>query len=123
MSPAQVPSGLDVALTVIGGKWKPLILFHLMHNTRRYGGLHRAIGGVSDKVLIQQLKELCEDGLVERADFKEIPPRVEYSLTPFGESLAKALATLCQWGTQHEEEVARVVTHRKVREARAARKA
>jgi DNA-binding HxlR family transcriptional regulator len=67
--------GLDAALAVIGGKWKPLILFHLAHEVRRYGELRRAVGGVSDKVLIQQLKELEADGIIKRLDFKEIPPR------------------------------------------------
>jgi DNA-binding HxlR family transcriptional regulator len=61
--------GLDAALFVLGGKWKPLILFHLAHGTRRYGELRRAVGNVSDKVLIQQLKELHADGIIDRVDF------------------------------------------------------
>ena len=93
--------GLDAALFVIGGKWKPLILFHLAHGTRRYGELRRAIGSVSDKVLIQQLKELQADGIIDRVDFGEIPPKVEYSLTAFGRTLGKALAPLCEWGTKN----------------------
>ncbi len=67
--------GLDAALAVIGGKWKPLILFHLAHGTRRYGELRRAVGSVSDKMLIQQLKELQADGIIDRLDFKEIPQK------------------------------------------------
>lgn len=97
--------GLDASLAVIGGKWKPLILFHLAHEARRYGDLRRAVGNVSDKMLIQQLKELEADGIVDRHDFKEIPPKVEYSLTPFGQTLAEALKPLCAWGTQHMTEV------------------
>jgi DNA-binding HxlR family transcriptional regulator len=112
MSESPFTCGLEVALTVIGGKWKPLILFHLAHNTRRYGELRRVIGGVSDKMLIQHLKELCADGLVERTDYQEIPPRVEYSLTRFGDSLAKAFAPLCQWGTRHESDVERLLRRR-----------
>lgn len=104
--------GLDAALAVIGGKWKPLILFHLAHETRRYGDLRRAIGNVSDKVLIQQLKELEEDGIVGRLDFKEIPPKVEYSLTAFGQTLAGALASLCAWGTEHMIEVEKLMSRR-----------
>src|SRR3982074_1959229 len=69
--------GLDAALFVRGGKWKPLILFHLAHGGRRYVALRRAIGSVSDKVLIQQLKELQADGIINRVDFGEIPPKVE----------------------------------------------
>ncbi|WP_425341057.1 winged helix-turn-helix transcriptional regulator [Agrobacterium larrymoorei] len=104
--------GLDASLAVIGGKWKPLILFHLAHEARRYGDLRRAVGNVSDKMLIQQLKELEADGIVDRHDFKEIPPKVEYSLTPFGETLAEALRPLCAWGTQHMTEVAKLMSQR-----------
>jgi DNA-binding HxlR family transcriptional regulator len=106
--------GLDAALAVISGKWKPLILFHLAHGARRYGELRRAVGGVSDKMLIQQLKELQADGIIDRRDFKEIPPKVEYSLTAFGGSLAKALAPLCVWGTEHMREVETLMSRRHV---------
>src|ERR1700730_985176 len=106
--------GLDAALCVLGGKWKPLILFHLAHGTRRYGELRRAVGGVSDKVLIQQLKELHGDGIIDRLDYKEIPPKVEYSLTTFGRTLGKALAPLCVWGTEHVSEVEKLVSDRRV---------
>ncbi|MBZ9673883.1 winged helix-turn-helix transcriptional regulator [Mesorhizobium sp. ES1-3] len=104
--------GLDAALAVIGGKWKPLILFHLAHEARRYGDLRRAIGNVSDKMLIQQLKELEADGIVDRLDFKEIPPKVEYSLTAFGLTLAGALKPLCAWGTEHMIEVEKLMSRR-----------
>jgi len=67
--------GLDAALAVIGGKWKPLILFHLAHGARRYGELRRAVGSVTDKVLIQQLKELQADRIIDRLDYKEIRRR------------------------------------------------
>ena len=112
MTVARFTCGLEVALSVMGGKWKPLILFHLSHATRRYGELRRLMGGVSDKMLIQHLKELCEDGLVERRDYQEIPPRVEYSMTRFGASLGTALAPLCQWGTRHEDEVGKLLRRR-----------
>jgi DNA-binding HxlR family transcriptional regulator len=108
--------GLDAALFVLGGKWKPLILFHLAHGTRRYGELRRAVGNVSDKVLIQQLKELQADGIIDRVDFGEIPPKVEYSLTAFGRTLGKALAPLCEWGTKYSRDVEAIMAHRKVRE-------
>src|ERR1700732_2650806 len=93
--------GLVAALFVLGAKWKPLILYHLAHGTRRYGELRRAVGGVSHKMLIQQLKELHADGVIDRLDYNEIPPKVEYSLTTFGRTLAKALGPLCAWGTEH----------------------
>ena len=104
--------GLDAVLFVMGGKWKPLIVYHLRQGTLRYGELRRAVGKVSDKVLAQQLKDLIADGIVVRRDFGEIPPRVEYSLTPFGKSLAQALAQLCEWGSHHASEVAAIVKRR-----------
>lgn len=90
--------GLDVALRYIGGKWKPLLLFHLQHGPRRFGELRRLVTGISEKVLIQQLKDLTEDGILIRHDFKEVPPKVEYTLTDFGRTLALALQPLCEWG-------------------------
>lgn len=104
--------GLDAALAVIGGKWKPLILFHLAHDTRRYGELKRAVAGVSDKMLIQQLKELEADGVVQRVDYQTIPPRVEYSLTDFGISLADSLAPLCTWGSAHMSRIEKIMLRR-----------
>lgn len=101
--------GLERALAVVGGKWKPLVLYHLAHRTLRYGELSRAVGGVTHKVLIQQLKELEADGIVKRVDYGEIPPRVDYSLTKFGQTLADALAPLCQWGTDHAREIERAI--------------
>jgi DNA-binding HxlR family transcriptional regulator len=112
--------GLDAALCVLGGKWKPLILFHLAHGTRRYGELRRAVGGVSDKVLIQQLKELQADGIIARVDYGEIPPKVEYSLTGFGRTLGKSLAPLCEWGTKYTRDVEAIMARRKAREHRQA---
>jgi len=101
--------GLDATLRVIAGKWKPLILYFLAQGgPTRYGALRRAVRDVSDKMLIQQLKELETDGLVKRTDYKEIPPRVDYSLTPLGLSLAEALVPLCIWGTENMAEVTRV---------------
>ena len=104
--------GLDAVLSIIGGKWKPLILYHLAHGTRRYGELRRAVGNVSDKMLIQHLKQMTADGLVTRHDFKDIPPKVEYTLTPFGQTLAKSLAPLCVWGTENMTEVEALVAGR-----------
>src|SRR5260370_2016749 len=112
--------GLDAALCVLGGKWKPLILFHLAHGTRRYGELRRAVGGVSDKVLIQQLKELQADGIIARVDYGEIPPKVEYSLTAFGRTLGKALAPLCAGGTRYSRDVEAIMARRRARERRRA---
>lgn len=110
---ARFSCGLDVTLRVIAGKWKPLILYFLAHDgPTRYGELRRSVRGVSDKVLIQHLKELEADGLVKRTDYKEVPPRVDYSLTALGHSLGAALAPLCAWGTEHMAEVSRVFAER-----------
>jgi len=98
--------GLDAALRLIGGKWKPLILFFLVRRPHRYGELKRSVQGVSDKVLISQLKELEAHGVVERTDYKEVPPRVDYSLTPLGRSLTGTLAPLCEWGEEHSGTIA-----------------
>jgi DNA-binding HxlR family transcriptional regulator len=97
--------GLEAALEVIGGKWKVLILWQLSGDARRFGELRRMVSGISEKMLIQHLKEMEADGIVTRKDFKEIPPHVEYSLTRFGESLCKALAPLCEWGAQHMKRI------------------
>lgn len=104
--------GLDATLRIIAGKWKPLILYFLLQGPNRYGALKRAVQGVSDKVLIQQLKELEADGVVVRTDYKEVPPRVDYALTPLGRSLAQALEPLCTWGTAHLAEVRHVLEQR-----------
>lgn len=90
--------GLDVALRYIGGKWKPVMLFHLQFGPRRFGELKRLVEGISEKVLIQQLKDLTQDGILLRHDFQEVPPRVEYTITDFGQTLAQALQPLCEWG-------------------------
>jgi DNA-binding HxlR family transcriptional regulator len=105
MTKAPVMCGLDAALLVVGGKWKPLILFHLGPAKRRFGELRRLVSGVSEKMLIQQLREMQADGIIERADYREIPPKVEYSVTPFGRTLAEALAPLCAWGVGHSEAI------------------
>ncbi len=93
--------GLEAALEVVGGKWKVLILWGLRTAPRRFGALRREIPGISEKMLIQHLKEMEADGIVTRQDYKEVPPRVEYALTSFGGTLCDALAPLCAWGQEH----------------------
>jgi DNA-binding HxlR family transcriptional regulator len=97
--------GLDATLHIISGKWKPLVLFFLRDGSKRYGELKRVVQGVSDKVLIQQLKDLEADGVLLRTDYKEVPPRVDYALTPLGRSLADALVPLCSWGAENMAQV------------------
>ncbi|MFS0736116.1 helix-turn-helix domain-containing protein [Sphingomonas sp. 1P06PA] len=112
LDPPAFTCGLDATLRVIAGKWKPLIIYFLAQGPNRYGELKRAVRGVSDKMLIQQLKELETDGLVKRTDYREVPPRVDYTLTPLGHSLSAALAPLCAWGSDNMDEVARVFAER-----------
>ncbi|WOK18978.1 helix-turn-helix domain-containing protein [Rhodopseudomonas sp. BAL398] len=90
--------GLDTTFRVLGGKWKPFILYFLLPGPKRFGELKRSVRHASEKVLIQQLKELEADGLVKRTDYKEVPPRVDYALSPTGKTLAHALEPLCKWG-------------------------
>ena len=97
--------GLDATLHIISGKWKPLVLFFLRDSSKRYGELKRSIPAVSDKVLIQALKDLEADRVLARTDYREVPPRVDYALTPLGRSLAEAIVPLCTWGTEHMAEV------------------
>jgi DNA-binding HxlR family transcriptional regulator len=97
--------GLEAALDVIGGKWKVLILWPLHPTPRRFGELKRLVPGISEKMLIQQLREMEADGIVARKVFYEVPPRVQYSLTPFGVSLKEVLAPLCEWGDTHMKRI------------------
>lgn len=93
--------GIDAAMEVIGGKWKVLVLWELNERPCRFGELRRGLPGVTEKVLAAQLRELAADGIVHREAYDEVPPRVEYSLTPLGVSLNAALAPLGAWGREN----------------------
>ncbi|MGW0331717.1 winged helix-turn-helix transcriptional regulator [Streptomyces sp. NPDC003011] len=95
--------GLDAAIDVMGGKWKGLILFWLDEGPLRFGELRRTVSGISERMLILQLRELEASGLVHREVHHQVPPKVEYSLTDFGHSLITALVPLGQWGEEHME--------------------
>lgn len=92
---------VEATLSVIGGKWKPLILYQLLQGTRRFGELQRSIPVVTRHVLTTQLRELERDGVVHRQVYAEVPPRVEYSLTEFGQGLQPVLTSLLKWGEQY----------------------
>ncbi|MBZ9638532.1 helix-turn-helix domain-containing protein [Streptomyces sp. PSKA30] len=96
--PGSYECGVDAAMDVIGGKWKVLILWALSVRRHRFGELRRELPGVTEKVLAAQLRELEADGIVHREEYEEVPPRVEYSLTPRGVSLNTALEPLGAWG-------------------------
>ena len=92
----------QLAMMVIGGKWKPKVLFHLGHNdVIRFGALRRAVFGISEKMLIQSLKELEKDGLVSRKVYRQVPPKVEYSLTKIGKSFVPVLNAMFKWGQSY----------------------
>jgi DNA-binding HxlR family transcriptional regulator len=92
---------VEAALDVIGGKWKPLILWALGENTLRFSELLRELHGVNTKMLTKQLRELEEDGVIVRTVYPEVPPRVEYAITGFGKTILPILGELCEWGMQY----------------------
>lgn len=93
------------ALKVISGRWKAVILYHLLSEPRRLSDLNRLMPRISQKVLIQQLREMEAHGIVTREIFRQIPPRVEYAATPLGTSLEPVLLALCEWGRRHAAEL------------------
>lgn len=97
---------VELAVDVIGGKWRPVILAHLKEGVHRYGELRRLVPDMSEKMLAQRLRELQEDGLVERIDHGTKPAHVEYRLTEEGRSLAPVLQALYDWGTARAERTA-----------------
>ena len=113
MTETNFQCGLEAVLAILGGKWKPLIVYHLARGPERTGQLRRLVTNVSEKMLIQHLRELTDDGVIRRIDFQTVPPHVEYKLTEFGQSLTKVLAPMCDWGTRHTAEVALIIQNRK----------
>mgnify|MGYP002742811273 FL=1 len=93
-----MPSAIELAMKLVGGKWKCLILYHLGGGARRTRDLLERLGGISPKVLTEQLRQLEADGLVAREVFAEVPPRVEYRLSEEGKTFLPALYMLCDWG-------------------------
>lgn len=92
---------VETALDLIGGKYKPLILWHLADGTLRFGQLQRLMPKATPKTLTNQLRELETAGLLTRTVYPEVPPKVEYTLTPLGRSLYPILSSLCRWGTDY----------------------
>lgn len=88
-------------LKILGGKWKLLILWNLKDDAKRFSELKRLIPEISEKMLIQQLRELERDGIVNRKVYSDVPPKVEYSFSDYGQSLKPVLKVLCDWGNEH----------------------
>ena len=100
-SAKKINCPVTASIELIGGKWKTIILYSLLSGTRRFGEIAVRIPDISRKVLTEQLKELESDGLILREQYKEIPPRVEYSLTELGKSLSPVFRELEIWGTEN----------------------
>lgn len=94
---------LNLAMKIIGGKWKILILWHLNKGVLRFAELRRALPGISKKVLTEALRELEEHQIINRKIYADIPPKVEYSITNLGKSLIPALNILAEWGKKRSE--------------------
>lgn len=95
---------VETTLTLIGDKWKVLILRDLMPGTKRFGELRRSVGNVSQKVLTNQLRQMEDSGLLTRKVYPEVPPRVEYTLTELGRSLKPILDAMWNWGEAYKEQ-------------------
>ena len=91
----------EFTLELIGGRWKIPLIFHLLAGAKRFSELLRALSGVTQKMLTQQLREMERHGLVERRVYAQVPPKVVYSLTPLGRSLKPVVDAMCRWGELH----------------------
>lgn len=95
--PGYTNCPVEAALDLIGGKWKSIILFRVLEETRRFNELRRLMPGLTQRMLTNQLRELEQDGLIARKVYAEVPPKVEYSMTEFGRTLEPVLLALKQW--------------------------
>jgi len=96
----------EIAMDLIGGKWKPIIIWHLgTKGTKRFSELKKLLPQITQKMLTQQLRELESDSLIERKVYPQVPPKVEYSLKDLGESLMPILKMMCEWGEDYYEKI------------------
>jgi DNA-binding HxlR family transcriptional regulator len=96
---------IETTLDVLGGKWKGMVLHRLLHGTLRFNEIRRLLPRVTQRMLTRQLRELERDGIIRRRIYAEVPPKVEYSLTPFGLSLKPILLMMEDWGQQYQHKV------------------
>jgi len=96
---------VEATLDVIGGRWKGVILFHLLSGTKRFNELQRLVSGCTQRMLTLQLRELERDGVVLRTVYAQVPPKVEYSLTDFGQSLEPILLLMRDWGDRYLDQL------------------
>lgn len=97
----QYHLGIEATLEILGGKWKALIVCFLMSGPKRTSKLERLIPDVSQKVLIQQLREMERDGIVGRINYQQMPPKVEYYITEYGKTANKIIDVMCSWGREN----------------------
>jgi DNA-binding HxlR family transcriptional regulator len=102
MPKKQVFCPVEVTLEAIAGRWKVMVIHQLLEGPKRFNQLQRELKGVTHRTLTKQLREMEGRGLVIRKDYGEIPPRVEYSLSPLGKSLSPVLAAMHEWGKKHD---------------------
>lgn len=100
--------GMACSLTVLGGRWKPAILCRLSYGTLRYSELKKSIDGISERMLVAQLRELEKDQIITRIVYPEVPPRVEYQMTALGLSMKPMLDAMSDWGNYYREEIKEV---------------
>ncbi len=107
MAKKQVSCPVEVTLGVIAGRWKVMIIHQLLEGTKRFNQLHRELTGITHRTLAKQLREMEQTGLVARRDYQEIPPRVDYRLTPFGLTLKDILMAMQVWAERHGHKIQR----------------
>lgn len=103
MSQKSVSCPVETTIRVIGGRWKVLVIHHLLDGTKRFSELHRALSGISHRTLTKQLRELEADDVIHREVYQQIPPKVEYSLKPLGRKLKPVLLAMHKWGDEFEK--------------------
>ncbi len=95
---------VEITIDIVGGRWKVMVIHYLLEGDRRFNELQRLLTGITPRTLTKQLRELERDGIVARTAYPEIPPRVEYALTPLGRSLEPVLLAMASWGERYPEE-------------------
>jgi DNA-binding HxlR family transcriptional regulator len=103
MGDKEFKHAVETTLKVIGGKWKPVILCHLQEGTKRFGELKREMPEITQKMLTLHLRELEQDGIIQRKVYAQVPPKVEYSLTEYGQTIREVLDVMSRWGRRHRE--------------------
>jgi DNA-binding HxlR family transcriptional regulator len=101
----MMPHPVEVTLSIIGGKWKPLIVFYLLGSTKRFSELRRLLPQATQQMLTMQLRELEQAGILHRHVYPQVPPKVEYSLTELGRSIEPVLRQMCSWGEWYSEQI------------------